>query len=65
MIYINHIISIFILEDSGEILQIERQIVSDWTRNLSSNTPEKRHMQNLIIRKIRKLKNCKMYTFSH
>ena len=45
---------LFILEDSGEILQIERQIVSDWTRNLSSNTPEKRHMQNLIIRKIRK-----------
>ena len=54
MIYINHIISIFILEDSDEILQIERQIVSDWTRNLSSNTPEKRYMQNLIIRKIRK-----------
>ena len=65
MIYTNQIISIFILEDSDETLQIERQIVSDWTRNLSSNTPEKRHMQNLIIRKIRKLKNCKMYTFSH
>jgi hypothetical protein len=65
MIYTNQIISIFILEDSDEILQIERQIVSDWTRNLSSNTPEKRHMQNLIIRKIRKYKNCKMYTFSH
>lgn len=53
MIYTNQIISIFILEDSDETLQIERQIVSDWTRNLSSNTPEKRHMQNLIIRKIR------------
>ena len=54
MIYTNQIISIFILEDSDEILQIERQIVSDWTRHLSSNTPEKRHMQKLIIRKIRK-----------
>ena len=53
MIYTNQIISIFILEDSDETLQIERQIVSDWTRNLSSNTPKKRYMQNLIIRKIR------------